>query len=176
MGTTQIGMFSYTGLNPTQVDFLVQEKHIYLLRSGRISMCGVTPGNIEYVASSIHEAVTTIKDAPLCKSLNPMKSPIKVVVTGAAGQIAYSLLYQIGSGYVFGNDQPLILHLLDITPMMGVLAGVVMEIQDSALPLVRQVVPTDDALLPSRTSTLPSWSVPCHAGKEWKGRTSWLQM
>merc|ERR1712147_539046 len=54
-------------------------------------------------------------------------------------------LYQIGSGYVFGNDQPLILHLLDITPMMGVLGGVVMEIQDSALPLVRQVVPTDDA-------------------------------
>merc|ERR1712013_565035 len=78
-------------------------------------------------------------------SLSPMKSPIKVVVTGAAGQIAYSLLYQVGSGYVFGNDQPLILHLLDITPMMGVLGGVVMEIQDSALPLVRQVVPTDDA-------------------------------
>merc|ERR1712130_675006 len=143
--TTQIGMFSYTGLAPTQVDFLVQEKHIYLLRSGRISMCGVTPGNIEYVASSIHEAVTTIKDAPLCKSLSPMKPPIRVVVTGAAGQIAYSLLYQIGSGYVFGQDQPLILHLLDITPMMGVLGGVVMEIQDSALPLVREVVPTDDA-------------------------------
>merc|ERR1719268_510605 len=74
-----------------------------------------------------------------------MKSPIKVVVTGAAGQIAYSLLYQIGSGYVFGNDQPLSLHLLDIGPMMGVLNGVVMEIQDSALPLVKQVVPTDDA-------------------------------
>merc|ERR1719239_1604450 len=118
--TTQIGMFSYTGLNPTQVDFLVQEKHIYLLRSGRISMCGVTPGNIEYVATSINEAVTTIKDAPLCKSLSSMKPPIRVVVTGAAGQIAYSLLYQIGSGYVFGQDQPLILHLLDITPMMGV--------------------------------------------------------
>merc|ERR1712122_173075 len=73
------------------------------------------------------------------------KAPIKVVITGAAGQIGYSLLYMIGSGYVFGNDQPLILHLLDITPMMGVLGGVVMEIQDSALPLVRQVVPTDDA-------------------------------
>merc|ERR1712233_138342 len=112
----------------------VQEKHIYLLRSGRISMCGVTPGNIEYIAASIHEAVTTIKDAPLCKSLSPMKPPIRVVVTGAAGQIAYSLLYQIGSGYVFGQDQPLILHLLDITPMMGVLGGVGMEIQDGALP------------------------------------------
>merc|ERR1712002_919256 len=74
-----------------------------------------------------------------------MKKPIKVVVTGAAGQIAYSLLYQIGSGYVFGNDQPLSLHLLDIGPMMGVLNGVVMEIQDSALPLVREVIATDDA-------------------------------
>ena len=68
-----------------------------------------------------------------------------MVVTGAAGQIAYSLLYQLGSGYVFGQNQPLIFHLLDIAPMMGVLGGVVMEIQDSALPLVREVVPTDDA-------------------------------
>jgi len=72
------------------------------------------------------------------------KSPLRVAVTGAAGQIAYSLLYQISSGYVFGADQPLILHLLDITPMMGVLNGVVMEIQDCALPLVRDVVATDD--------------------------------
>jgi len=72
------------------------------------------------------------------------KSPLRVVVTGAAGQIAYSLLYQISSGYVFGYDQPLILHLLDITPMMGVLNGVVMEIQDCAMPLVRDVVATDD--------------------------------
>ena len=73
------------------------------------------------------------------------KAPLRVVITGAAGQIAYSLIYQVASGYVFGEDQPLILHLLDITPMMGVLGGVVMEIQDSALPLVREVVPTDDA-------------------------------
>lgn len=72
------------------------------------------------------------------------KAPLRVVVTGAAGQIGYSLLYQIASGYVFGMDQPLILHLLDITPMMGVLGGVVMEIQDCAMPLVRDVVATDD--------------------------------
>ena len=143
--TSQIGMFSYTGLSPNQVDFLIKEKHLYLLRSGRISMCGVTPGNIGYVADSIHQAVTTVKAASLCPSISSMKAPIRVVVTGAAGQIAYSLLYQIGSGYVFGPDQPLILHLLDITPMMGVLGGVVMEIQDSALPLVMDVVPTDDA-------------------------------
>merc|ERR1712106_655173 len=104
-----------------------------------------TPGNIDYVAASIHEAVTSIKSAPLCSSPLVMKKPIKIAVTGAAGQIAYSLLYQIGSGYVFGNDQPISLHLLDIGPMMGVLNGVVMEIQDSALPLVRDVVATDDA-------------------------------
>jgi len=73
--------------------------------------------------------------------------PIKVVVTGAAGQIAYSLLYQVASGYVFGYDQPLILHLLDIAPMMGVLNGVVMEIHDCALPLVRDVVATDDPVV-----------------------------
>merc|ERR1719154_853099 len=108
-------------------------------------MCGVTPGNIGYVADSIHQAVTTVKAAPLCPSFSSMKAPIRIVVTGAAGQIAYSLLYQIGSGYVFGLDQPIILHLLDIGPMMGVLNGVVMEIQDSALPLVRNVIATDDA-------------------------------
>jgi len=72
------------------------------------------------------------------------KSPIKVVVTGAAGQIAYSLLYQVASGYVFGMDQPLILHLLDIPVAMGSLGGVVMEIQDCAMPLVRDVVATED--------------------------------
>jgi len=70
--------------------------------------------------------------------------PLRVVITGAAGQIAYSLIYQVASGYVFGENQPLILHLLDIAPMMGVLGGVVMEIQDCAFPLVRDVVATDD--------------------------------
>merc|ERR1712029_886481 len=72
------------------------------------------------------------------------KSPLRVVITGAAGQIAYSLIYQVASGYVFGEDQPLILHLLDIAPMMGVLNGVVMEINDCAMPLVQDVVATDD--------------------------------
>ena len=71
-------------------------------------------------------------------------SPIRVVVTGAAGQIAYSLLYQIAKGDVFGADQPVILHLLDIPPMMEVLGGVVMEIIDLELPLVKEIVPTAD--------------------------------
>jgi len=70
--------------------------------------------------------------------------PIRVVVTGAAGQIAYSLLYQIAKGDVFGPNQPIILNLLDIPPMMGILEGVVMEIADCALPLVKEVIPTAD--------------------------------
>lgn len=65
-----------------------------------------------------------------------------MVVTGAAGQIAYSLLYQIASGSVFGPEQPVYLHLLDIAPMMGVLEGVVMELADCALPLLAGVLPT----------------------------------
>jgi malate dehydrogenase len=66
------------------------------------------------------------------------------LVTGAAGQIAYSLIYMVSSGEVFGRDQPIILHLLDIPPMQKVLDGVCMEINDCALPLVRQVVATTD--------------------------------
>ena len=56
--TDQIGMFSFTGLSPDMCAFLVSEKHIYLLKNGRISMCGLTPNNIDYVAESIYEAVT----------------------------------------------------------------------------------------------------------------------
>ncbi|XP_062972048.1 malate dehydrogenase, cytoplasmic isoform X1 [Elgaria multicarinata webbii] len=69
--------------------------------------------------------------------------PIKVLVTGAAGQIAYSLLYSVAKGDVFGPDQPLVLVMLDITPMMNVLDGVLMELQDCAHPLLREVISTD---------------------------------
>jgi len=55
--TTQIGMFSYTGLSPVQCEFLKNEKHLYLLKSGRMSLCGVTPANIDHVAQSVHDAV-----------------------------------------------------------------------------------------------------------------------
>jgi malate dehydrogenase len=72
-----------------------------------------------------------------------VKDPIRVVITGAAGQIAYSLIYQICNGEVFGKDQSLILHLFDITPMLGVLQGLIMEIDDCSLPLVKGVVTTD---------------------------------
>jgi len=73
-----------------------------------------------------------------------MAPPVKVLVTGAAGQIAYSLLYSVGKGDVFGSDQQIILVLLDITPMMPVLEGVVMEMKDCALPLVTEIIATDN--------------------------------
>uniref|UniRef100_T1JGE8 Malate dehydrogenase n=1 Tax=Strigamia maritima TaxID=126957 RepID=T1JGE8_STRMM len=73
-----------------------------------------------------------------------MAEPIRVLVTGAAGQIAYTLLYNLAKGDVFGPKQPIILHLLDITPMVGVMGGVVMELMDCAAPLLRDVIPTDD--------------------------------
>ena len=59
--TDQIGMFSFTGMTPEMVDYLVKEKHIYLLKNGRISVAGLTPSNVNYVAESINEAVTKFK-------------------------------------------------------------------------------------------------------------------
>uniref|UniRef100_A0A3P9IL12 Aspartate aminotransferase n=2 Tax=Oryzias TaxID=8089 RepID=A0A3P9IL12_ORYLA len=59
--TQQIGMFSFTGLNPKQVEYLIKEKHVYLMASGRINMCGLTTKNIDYIAQSIHEAVTKVQ-------------------------------------------------------------------------------------------------------------------
>jgi len=60
--TDQIGMFSYTGLGPLAVEKMIHEKHIYLLKGGRINMCGITSGNIDYVAESIHQVVSTTKE------------------------------------------------------------------------------------------------------------------
>src|SRR6185369_13588429 len=70
------------------------------------------------------------------------KSPIRVAVTGAAGQIGYSLLFRIASGSMFGPDQPVILHLIEIEPALPALAGVVMELDDGAFPLLEGTVPT----------------------------------
>eukprot|EP01135_Chromosphaera_perkinsii_P004124 Nk52_evm31s270 gene=Nk52_evmTU31s270 len=77
---------------------------------------------------------------------NTMNTPVKVCVTGAAGQIAYSLLYNIARGDIFGPEQPVILHLLDIPQMVGVLEGVVMELEDCALPLLKEVKCTGDPM------------------------------
>src|SRR3954449_3331791 len=72
------------------------------------------------------------------------KDPVRVAVTGAAGQIGYSLLFRIASGSMLGPDQPVILQLLEITPALGALKGVAMELEDCAFPLVHGVVQTDD--------------------------------
>ena len=74
-----------------------------------------------------------------------MKPPVRVTVTGAAGQIAYSLLFRIAAGEVLGMDQPVILQLLEIAPAMKALEGVVMEIDDCAFPLIAGIETTDDA-------------------------------
>ena len=73
-----------------------------------------------------------------------MKSPVRVAVTGAAGQIGYSLLFRIASGEMLGKDQPVILQLLEITPALNALKGVVMELDDCAFPLLAGVVQSDD--------------------------------
>ena len=73
-----------------------------------------------------------------------MKTPVRVAVTGGAGQIAYSLAFRIASGSMLGDDQPVILQLLEIPPAMGALEGVVMELKDCAFPLLADVVATDD--------------------------------
>ena len=69
-----------------------------------------------------------------------MKQPVRVAITGAAGQIAYSLIFRVASGDLLGKDQPVILHLLDIPDMLEELKGTVMEVDDCAFPLVRGVV------------------------------------
>jgi malate dehydrogenase len=73
-----------------------------------------------------------------------MKDPVRVAVTGAAGQIGYSLLFRIASGQMLGEDQPVILQLLEITPALDALKGVAMELDDCAFPLLAGIVQTDD--------------------------------
>src|SRR5437763_5444050 len=74
-----------------------------------------------------------------------MTQPVRVAITGAAGQIGYSLLFRVASGAMLGPDQPVILQLLEITPALGALDGVCMELEDCAFPTLDGMVPTDDA-------------------------------
>ena len=71
-------------------------------------------------------------------------TPFKVAVTGAAGQIGYSLLFRLASGSLLGADRPIELRLLEIEPALKALEGVVMELDDCAFPLLRDIVPTSD--------------------------------
>lgn len=72
-----------------------------------------------------------------------MKAPVRIAVTGAAGQIGYALLFRLASGAMLGADQPVILHLLEITPALGALKGVEMELRDCAFPTLHDIVCTD---------------------------------
>ncbi len=96
------------------------------------------------------------------------KSPIHVTVTGAAGQIGYSLLFRIGSGEMFGPDQPVVLRLLEIEPGMKALEGVVMEIDDCAFPLISDIVSTTDldTAFDGTSWALLVGSIPRKAGME----------
>ena len=73
-----------------------------------------------------------------------MKAPVRVAITGAAGQIGYQLSFRIASGQMLGPDQPVILQLLEITPALDALRGVVMELDDCAFPTLAGIVATDD--------------------------------
>jgi malate dehydrogenase len=99
-----------------------------------------------------------------------MNTPIRVAVTGAAGQIGYSLLFRIASGSMFGPSQPVILHLLEVEAALPALQGVVMELQDCAFPLLKGIVPTAN---PDEGFKNVNWallvgSVPRKAGMERK--------
>ena len=72
-----------------------------------------------------------------------MTSPVRVTITGAAGQISYSLLFRIAAGEMLGPNQPVILQMLEITPALNALKGVAMELEDCAFPLVAGIVCTD---------------------------------
>jgi malate dehydrogenase len=74
-----------------------------------------------------------------------MNPPVRIAITGAAGQIGYQLCFRIAAGDMLGPDQPVVLQLLEIPPAMGALEGVVMELHDAALPLLSDIVATDDA-------------------------------
>ncbi|SFM44804.1 malate dehydrogenase [Nitrosomonas communis] len=76
-----------------------------------------------------------------------MKPPVSIAITGAAGHIGYSLLFRIAAGDLLGNDQPIILHLLDLPQSQHILDGVVMELCDCAFPLLKNVITTDDPLI-----------------------------
>lgn len=83
-----------------------------------------------------------------------MKKPVTVAITGAAGQIGYALAFRVASGQMLGTDQPINLHLLEITPALAALEGVVMELNDCAFPTLHSVRATDDAKVAFRDCTV----------------------
>jgi len=101
--------------------------------------------------ASLDPLITDIRKNPRYKNAGSQfslqgseKEPVRVTVTGAAGNIGYATLFRIASGEMLGRNQPIILHLLEVTPAMNALKGVVMELEDCAFPLLRGIVATDD--------------------------------
>merc|ERR1712137_680799 len=95
---------------------------------------GFSMERLTKVTSHIHPSPEGVCPTP--------KAPLRVCITGAAGQIAYSLVVQIASGRMLGSDQPVILQLLEIPPAEAALKGVVMELEDCVFPLVEKIIPT----------------------------------
>jgi malate dehydrogenase len=79
------------------------------------------------------------------REIHYMKKPVRIAITGAAGQIGYAMAFRVASGAMLGPDQPVILQLLEITPALGALEGVVMELRDCAFPLVQDIISSDQA-------------------------------
>ena len=95
-----------------------------------------------------------------------MKTPIRVAITGAAGNIGYALVFRIANGDLFGPDQPVVLQMLEITPALGALQGVAMELDDCAFPLLIDMVLTDDANVAFKDA---SWALLVGARPRGKG-------
>ena len=100
-----------------------------------------------------------------------MKNPVRVTITGAAGNIGYALAFRIAAGDMLGPDQPVILQLLEITPALGALQGVVMELNDCAFPLLAGVVATDDASVAFKDTDYACWWVLVRAVPAWNAKT-----
>ena len=89
-----------------------------------------------------------------------MTTPVRIAITGAAGQIGYSLLFRIASGAMLGPDTPVILQLLEVTPALGALGGVKMELDDCAFSPLVDVICTDDANVAVRVTGTPTNVLP----------------
>jgi len=96
-----------------------------------------------------------------------MTQPVRVAVTGAAGQIAYNLLFSIGAGEMLGQQTPVVLQLLEITPALGALRGLAMELEDCAFPLLKDIIATDDPEIAFRDA---NWALLVGAKPRGKGQ------
>src|SRR5215510_4290936 len=124
---------------------------------GRASRCAALtlPGAEPKLPPSLRRSTRrAVLRPPLPGARSMTKQPVRVAVTGAAGQIGYSLLFRIAAGEMLGSDQPVILQLLEITPALPALKGVVMELDDCAFPLLHGVVTSDDPKVTFRDANI----------------------